>query len=532
MKLGSPVNFRDMEEVTRRRLLRDGAVAGAGLGLAGSGALGSLAGSAGAAGLGGVTAGKGSKAPEYAYGFRLLTEEVRLPRVPVDGVLPKWLRGVLLRNGPALFEIGEQKLNHWFDGLAMLHAFSFGGGKVSYANRFLRSSNYESWKRDGVMEYSEFGTDPIPDPCRAIYSGVSSLPVLGPVPNANVSIERLGKAFRAHTEIPVPVRFDPKTLKTLGVDGEVPQGRLGTAHPHHDPATGERFSYECELIPPSGVRVVSERKGKRRELAFIPQDRPGYLHSFGLTRRYVAVFTQPWEFDLAKFLAPDRGPIATNYVWDGSVPSHIHLVDRKRGGVAASFELDPFFVFHHINAFDDGDKVVLDVCAHKDSSAVDALYLKNLRSPKQRIPQAAPRRITVDPSSGKVRIRDLAEGNIELPQKDYDTVNARPYRYAYGVGARKPKKDGFINQVAKLDIKRGEMTYWRERGSYPGEPVFVRRPGSTREDDGVLLSVVFDAGRRTSYLLVLDARDLSEIARAAVPHHIPFGFHGIHAEKV
>lgn len=516
-----------MERITRRRLLRDGAGAGVALAVAGSPALQAAAAVA--------KPGAEGKAPLYAAGFKSLTDEIKLPNIAVDGDLPQWLRGVLLRNGPALFEIGEQKLNHWFDGLAMLHAFSFGDGRVSYANRFLRSSNYESWKRDGVLAYSEFGTDPIPDPCRAIYSGVSTLPVLGPVPNANVSIEQLGKTFKAHTEIPVPVRFDPKSLKTLGVDSEVPNGRLGTAHPHHDPATGERFSYECELIPPSGLRIISEKKGVRRELAFIPQARPGYLHSFALTRRYVAIFTQPWEFDLLKFLSPDRGPIATNYVWDGSVPSKIHLVDRKTGGVVAEFELDPFFVFHHINAFEEGDRVVMDVCAHRDSSAVEALYLKNLRSPTKRIPQAAARRITVDPGTGKARMRDLAEGNIELPQKDYDNYNARPYRYAYGVGAKNPGKGGgFINQLAKLDIKREEMTHWREDGSYPGEPVFVRRPGSdpSAEDEGVLLSVVFDGKRRTSYLLVLDARDMSELARASVPHHIPFGFHGVHADRV
>ena len=256
------------------------------------------------------------------------------------------------------------------------------------------------------------------------------------------------------------------------------------------------------------------------------------MHSLGLTRRYVVLFTQPWEFDLAKFLSADRGPIATNYVWDGSVPSQVILVDRKRGGVAATFELDACFVFHHINAFDDGDRVVLDVCAHRDSSSVEALYLKNLRSPTKRIPQATPRRITVDPGSGRLRVRDLAEGNLELPRKDYDAVNTRPYRYAYGVGARNPGKSGFVDQLAKLDVEREEQTYWREAGSYPGEPIFVRRPNPRREDDGVLLSVVLDGKRRTSYLLVLDARDLTELARAAVPHHIPFGFHGLHADQV
>ena len=503
--------------MTRRRLLRDGAGAGAALALGGP-LLPTLA-----EGL------ERAAGPGYAQGFRSLTDEVRLPDVPVEGRIPGWLRGSLLRNGPALFEIGEQKLNHWFDGLAMLHSFSFSGGRVAYANRFLRSSAYTAWKREGVMKYSEFGTDPIGvDPCRAIFSGVSTLPVLGVIPNANVSLEQLSRRFVAHTELPVPVRFDARTLRTLGVEEELPNGRLGTAHPHSDPRTKERFSYELELVPPSGVRVLSERRGARRELAFIPQDRPGYLHSFGLTDRYVVLFVQPWEFDIGRFLGPDRGPIVTNFVWDGSKPSLIHLVDRERGGVAGTFEHEPGFVFHHINAFDDGDRVVLDVCLHRDSSVVDALYLKNMRSRNAYVPQAKVKRLTLRPDRGSVEARDLAEGNFELPRKDYDRVNGRRYRYAYGVGVRDPKRSGFIDRLAKLDIKREEQSYWSERGTHPGEPIFVRRPGGTREDDGALLSVVLDAGRRTSFLLALDARDMTELGRAAVPHHIPFGFHGLH----
>ena len=505
--------------MTRRRLLRTGIGAGAALTLGGP-VLPALADGLARSGR-----------ADYAQGFRSLTEEIRLPDVPVEGKIPAWLQGILLRNGPALFEIGEQKMNHWFDGLAMLHGFAFSGGRVSYANRFLRSSAYTAWQRDGVMEYSEFGTDPEPDPCRVMFSRVSTLPVLGAIPNANVSIEQLAKRFQAHTEIPVPVRFDPDSLRTLGVKGEVPNGRLGTAHPHHDPRTGERFSYEVELIPPSGLRIVSERKGVRRELAFIPQDRPGYLHSFALTRRYVAVHTQPWEFDLAKFLSPDRGPIATNYVWDGSQPSIVHLIDRKRGGVAASFELDPNFVFHNINAFDDGDSVVMDVCSHRDSGIVDAMYLKHIRKNGSRIPQATPRRLTLKPGTSKVRQRDLADGNFELPRIDYEADNSRPYRYAYGVGAQHASRSGFIDRISKLDIKREEQVVWHEKGTYPGEPIFVRRPGGRGGDDGVALSVVLDAGRRTSYLLVLDARDMSELGRAAVPHHIPFGFHGLHTGR-
>ena len=78
----------------------------------------------------------------------------------------------------------------------------------------------------------------------------------------------------------------------------------------------------------------------------------------------------------------------------------------------------------------------------------------------------------------------------------------------------------------KVDVVERGTRIWEESGSFPGEPVFVAAPDAEAEDEGVLLSVVLDGDRGSSFLLVLDARDLSELARAEVPHHIPFGFHG------
>jgi len=490
----------------RRELLVEGSKVAAGLAAAGA-----LAPS-GPLGIGQALADPHGKLrrPGFNLAFKSLERETHLPRIDLDGKLPKWLTGTLLRNGPALFEIGEEKFNHWFDGLAMLHAFSFHGGKVSYRNRFLRSSQYWAWQREGRIKFSELATDPAPDPCRQIFSGVSTLPVLGRIPNANVSIEKLAGQFRAHTEIPIPVRFNPKFLNTMGIgDAEQMQGRLGTAHPHFDPETRERFSYEVELVPPSGLRIVSEKNGRRRELAFVPQSMPGYLHSFGLTRRYVVIVAQPYRFNLAKFLSPDRGPIITNFEWQGEEPTQIILVARKRGGGAPPAGTDPPFPLPPLTPPPRGGQVGIDVRAPQDPRGIDAPHLKKIRD-------------------GKMTQRDLIETYIELPQKNYDRVNGRHYRYAYGVGLRKGSS-GFIDQLVKADVKKGESRIWREWGVYPGEPVFVPRPGAKSEDDGVLLSVVLDGRRRKSGLLVLDARNMEEIARASVPHHIPFGFHGLYA---
>jgi beta,beta-carotene 9',10'-dioxygenase len=497
---------------TRREAIARGAGAAAALTVAGSAA----------------TAQAKSKRAAYALGFTSFTDEVRIPHVPVEGKLPSWLGGTLLRNGPAKFEVGSQPFNHWFDGLAMLHAFRFAGGKVGYANRFLRSSAYEAWKQDGKIKYSEFATDP----CRSVFSGVASIPIIAPISNANVSLEKLADHFVAHTEVPIPVRFDPKTLKTIGVEESLRgTGTLGTAHPHVDSTTGERFSYEVDLIPPTGYRVIvrgGKGGAKPRTLAKIPRPEPAYMHSFALTDRYVIVLEQPFVVDPGVFLKPDRKPIIANYRWEPKESMRLIVIDRHAGGVKATVEVDPFFVFHNVNAFDRNGRIEMDVCAYRDNTIIDALYLKNLRRADRRLPNVRFRRLTVDPAAAKATIRTLADVELELPRIDYATKSRRRYRYVYGIG-RTPTA-GFVDELHKVDVLKGKVKTWHEKGAYPGEAIFVRRPhGSGKEDDGVILSVVLDGPRKQSFLLVLDAKTFEERARAAVPHHIPFGFHGLHA---
>jgi beta,beta-carotene 9',10'-dioxygenase len=138
------------------------------------------------------------------------------------------------------------------------------------------------------------------------------------------------------------------------------------------------------------------------------------------------------------------------------------------------------------------------------------------------VPPSELRRYHVSLAGGPASYDRISQESIELPRIDYRR-NGRDYRYVYGAGM---SSDDFMDRLVKIDVGSGSTSVWSEPGCYPGEPVFVARPGSHGEDDGVLLSVVLDGGSGRSFLLVLAAGDLSEIARAEVPHHIPFGFHG------
>ena len=160
-----------------------------------------------AAGAGIVQPGTASAAAraDWRLGFEDLRREVRIGRLDVDGRLPHWLQGTLVRNGPAQFDVGDRTFNHWFDGLGMLHAFTIGQGRVGYANRFLRSSAYRAAKEEGIIRYSEFATDP----CPAIFNGAQATFSLAKVPNANVHVGHIAKHFVGLTEVGLPVRFDP-----------------------------------------------------------------------------------------------------------------------------------------------------------------------------------------------------------------------------------------------------------------------------------------------------------------------------------
>jgi carotenoid cleavage dioxygenase-like enzyme len=471
-----------------------------------------------------ATASPPAAEPRYRAGFETLDQETTIDRLELEGSLPPWLAGTLLRTGPGRFEVGERKLNHWFDGLAMLHRFSIAEGEVSYANRYLRSRAWRAAEETGEIGYMEFATDP----CRSFFSRVATIfsPGRSLSDNGVVNVSRLGEQFVALTEVPLPVAFDPKTLETAGVvdyDDSV-DGVVTTAHPHQDPSTGDLVNYVAQFGPLNSYRVYSQAPGstRRHEIAAIPVRRPAYMHSFAITERYVVLAEFPLVVNPISIPLSGR-PFIENYRWKPARGTRFIVVDKAAGKVRSRHQGSPCFAFHHINAFEDGDELVLDMCAYDDDQIVRSLYLEPLRSGAA-APEGRVRRYRL-PAAGKdateERIGDL---HLELPRIDYRRCNGRPYRFAYGTGHA---GSGFSDCVVKLDVHDGQSLRWAEDGCYAGEPVYVPAPGASAEDEGVLLSVVLDADAGTSFLLVLDAATLEERARARVPHHIPFGFHGM-----
>jgi beta,beta-carotene 9',10'-dioxygenase len=454
-------------------------------------------------------------------GFATLDRERTIEQLPLSGSLPPWLTGSLLRTGPARFEVGEQSMRHWFDGLAMLHRFTIADGRVSYGNRYLQSRAYRAAQAEGRIAFSEFATDP----CRSLFQRVQTLfsSEQSISDNGNVNIARLGERFVAMTETPLPVEFDARTLEAAEAPPFRAPGQLTTAHPHLDRDGGAMLNYAAKLGPRSSYRffTVDPGGGEPRPLASQPVKEPAYMHSFGLTERWIVLAEFPYVVNPLALALSGR-PYIENYRWKPERGTRFTLIDRRTGAKGPTFRTDPCFSFHHVNAFEQGEEVIVDLCAYPDAGIVEDLYLERLRAGKPITP-AALTRFRLDTASGEVGLETLTDRDLELPRINYGACNERPYRYVWGTGSGAA---GWLEEVVKADTHERTSLSWSEPGCYAGEPVFVAEPGAEHEDAGVLLSVVLDARVERSFLLVLDAMHINELARAEVPHHIPFGFHG------
>jgi carotenoid cleavage dioxygenase-like enzyme len=465
----------------------------------------------------GDTAGRTGR--PFEQGFTNLDSEFLQLELPVEGRIPHWLSGRLFRNGPARFDLRGGGVSHWFDGLAMLHAFSVARGRVSYSNRFLQTHTYRSARARGAVTASAFAADP----CKSLFSRLVTVLLPYQMDNANVGIAQIAGRFVAMTETPMAIEFDPSTLGTIGVFPfrDRVRGSLTTAHPLCD--GGEWFSYLTRFGLPSRYQIVT--LGERRRLVgSLPVAAPAYMHSFAMTERHIVLAEFPFVLDPRGILSTEV-PLIGLFRWRPERPTRFLVIDRATGALVRTHEAPACFGFHHVNAYEGPEGLVLDVIVYPDPSVIDYLYLDAIKT-AERFPSGELRRYVLPHGGGPVRAEPVSPLGIELPRID-ERRRCRRYRYVYGNGVT--AGGDFLDQIVRVDTQRATAAAWSEPGCYPGEPVFVPDPASRAEGEGVLLSIVLDSRAGASFLLVLDATTLEERARARMSHHVPFGFHGLWA---
>jgi carotenoid cleavage dioxygenase-like enzyme len=453
---------------------------------------------------------------DYRLGFESLEDEVALDSLPLEGRLPDWLWGTLHRVGPAKFEVGGRPLNHFYDGFSMLHRFSFDAGKVAYRNRFLESRAYRAAEDTGRLAYLEFATNPD----RSLRDRVATAFMPRMTDNAGVNLIRLDAGPVALATGPRPIRLDPLSLAARGVLPRAP-AELSTPYPRHDRPSGETLFFGLRLGPRPSYLLYARRGARAvREIARLPAAHPTYLSSFAISERFAVLVECPFSFSPMELIFAGR-PYFESFRWHRDRPAWFDLVDRRSGHLHSRLEAEPFFSFHSVNAFERGADLLVDLIAYPDAAVLSCLYLERLRAgAKAPLPEL--RRYRLPLLGGETSYESIAPG-FEMPEIDHAAHDGRSYRYLYG---SRHGTDTFISALQKADLETGETTQWSEAGLCPDSVCFVPRPGARDEDDGVLLTALLEPTAGVSSLLVLDARDLQELCRARLPHHLPFTLGG------
>jgi carotenoid cleavage dioxygenase-like enzyme len=446
-------------------------------------------------------------------GFLSGAAEIDDAALRCEGDVPAWLRGTLLLNGPALWELPGGALAHWFDGFAMLHRLRFGADGVSYRSRYARSDAYTRSLAAGAPVYGEFGTSN-PANLFARLKGTQG------TDNPAVVMSRHGERWVAVTETPHLTYFDPDTLATgprLDIDGP----HLMSAH-GFTLADGSYLNVGTALGPKCTVALFRVPTGAQRAttIAKVTMPKSGYTHGFALAPGHAIVWecamrAQPLAFRFSAHAYKD------NFRWEPDGGSAIHAMPLD-GGPVRSWRIPAMFAFHACQAYADGADLVLEVVAYDDAGIFEELMLAPRRAGTAQ--RAVPRLVRYRLRPGTDTAEPEATGvSFELPQVHPDRIGQGRARIAWGA-ANGPQGE-FLDRTVRVDLDSGAVTTWQRGGATQLEPLFVPRPGGSEDDDGVLLVPTLADGDEASVIAVLDARTMAPLARIHAPQVIPFGFH-------
>lgn len=428
----------------------------------------------------------------------------------IAGELPLDLDGVYVRNGPnARFDpLGRY---HWFDGDGMLHALRFSEGRASYRNRWIRTDGFQ---RERAAD-------------RALWRGILE-PLSGNPPdapekdtaNTDVVFHR-GRLLALWYRCGVPYAVNVRTLETRGPDdlgGTLPYPM--SAHAKVDAKTGELCWFHYGLAAPYMHYGVVGPDGALRHLQ--PVELPGARlpHDMAITEHYSILMDLPLYPD-PEALRRGRHKI----VFNRELPARFAVLPRH-GGSPRWFEADPCYIYHVINAWEDGECIVLDTCRVKqpepasDRRSPLAQMLSYLRL------DAHVQRYRFDLRSGSTREEALDDDNVEFPAID-GRRTGRMTRYGYAMHIANEATLRF-DGVVRYDLESGTRTAHEfGPGRWGSEVAFAPRIGGSDEADGYLISIVRDEREDTSEAVILDAAQIEAgpLARLRIPAPVPLGFH-------
>lgn len=432
-------------------------------------------------------------------GFAPVKVETTTTALEVTGALPPELTGLYVRNGsnPA---VGASP--HWFLGDGMVHGVHLANGKaLAYRNRYLDTPMYRN-KGDFLSGGAPGG------------EGNQS----------NVSVFHHAGKLLSSGEVGWPYEVATDDLRTVGpydFGGKLKTAM--TAHPKIDPATGKMHFFGYGFVPPYLTYHVVDADGRLESSEEVKVAGPTMIHDFAITDQDAIFWELPVVFDLKLAIEAIKPGNAGTFPfrWDVSYGARVGIMPLNGPTSAIRWvDIDPCYVFHGVNAYRDGTKVVLEVCRLPDmfNEGGDLDTTRN-----------ALHRWTFETSGAALTWRDevLSDVQMDLPSIDRRrTGRAHDNAWFLTVDESGPAELDFGGLCRRT--ADGTLDRWEPGGGFrPNEAFFV--PGDAGDGEGWVLSYVWDRARDATDLMVFDALAVHDgpVAAVHLPVRVPYGFHAV-----
>lgn len=445
-------------------------------------------------------------------------EEISKSDLQVVGEIPRTLRGAYFRNGPNPMT-PPSAMHHWFDGDGMLHGVWFENGRARYANRYVRTPDFEAEIEGADAMPGIFSPSRAVEGRRTVYKDTA---------NTDVIVHN-GRLLALWYISGQPVSVDIETLETIGVEdfgAHLPKNV--SAHSKTDPKTGELVFFDYALYEPKmSFGTVS---ADNRLVSFQEIELPGprLPHDMGLTENYVILHDLPVVF---------TDSAIRNRMWQIKVadqPTRFGVVPRRgdlTGNSAVKwFEFPTCYIYHVINCWEEGDDVVMAACKMVPNGFEPDLASYGPYAPMVTVLalRAQPFIWRMNMKTGKGVETQLDDALSEFPVVNLDK-STRKTRWSYHVVMDDHALQQF-SALRKYDLSTGAYEQHDfGPGVFGSEPAFA--PTSDREDDGFVVTITTDLAGRSEARIIDPANFTGPpLARVQLPQRVPAGFHATWAK--
>jgi all-trans-8'-apo-beta-carotenal 15,15'-oxygenase len=470
---------------------------------------------------------------DWQRGYESLATEYSYAIENIEGEIPAELEGTLFRNGPGKLEVNGSPLHHPFDGDGMVCAITFKDGQATFRNRYVRTEGFLAEAVAGKILYrGVFGT-------QKPGGWLANLFDLKVKNIANTSVVYWGDRLLALWEAGLPHALNPATLETLGTStlGDILNpSDAWSAHPRIDPGEpGQEpvlvnFSLKTGLSTQVTVHELNLNGNLLQKKTF---NIPGFafIHDFVITPHYYIFFQNPVVLNPIPFVFGFRGA-GQCIDFKADQPTRVWVMPRGEGEVQ-TLETDSCFVFHHANAYEDGDTLIIDSICYENFPNIEPD--QNFRDIDfSSLPESQLWRFRVNLTAKTIARTVITPRCCEFP-----TLNpkhaGRPYQFVTMGMTHASSGNAPLQAITKLDLATGTQATWSAAPQgFVSEPLFVPKPHESAEDAGWILSLVYDASHHRTDIVILDNQALENgpLARLHLTHHVPYGLHGCFVPQV